>query len=53
MALVFDEPRKHPRIAPEERRYIEIACKTKDQDRENDDYVPWKGIFTSVPVWAL
>uniref|UniRef100_A0A336MCZ8 CSON015207 protein n=1 Tax=Culicoides sonorensis TaxID=179676 RepID=A0A336MCZ8_CULSO len=53
MLLVFDEPRKHPRISQEEKRYIEIACKIKDHDRENDDYVPWKGIFTSVPVWAL
>lgn len=54
MYFVFNEPRQHPRISPEERRYIEIMCRLKDQDElQDDDYVPFKKIFTSVPVWAL
>lgn len=53
MYFVYDEPKKHPRISPEERLYIERACQTKDQVEFDDDYVPWKSIFTSVPFLAL
>lgn len=53
MLLVFDEPKKHPRITVEEKRFIELACKTKDNVELDEDYVPWRAIFTSVPLWAL
>lgn len=53
---VFDTPQKHPRISPEERSYIERSLKRHDNELDtvrNYDSVPWKAIFTSVPVWAL
>lgn len=53
MYFVYDEPKKHPRISSEERRYIEVTCRIKDHESLDDDYVPWKKIFTSVPVWAI
>lgn len=53
MYFVYDEPKKHPRISPEEKLYIENCCSMKDCSDLDDDYVPWRSIFTSVPVWAL
>jgi len=52
MYFVANSPSEHPRISPEEKRYIELACQIKDHDGD-EDYVPWRAIFTSVPVWAI
>lgn len=49
--LVFDSPDQHPRIAEEERRYIEDAIGTSSTSKHLS--VPWKSIFTSAPVWAI
>lgn len=49
--LVFDSPAQHPRISVEERRYIEEAIGTTSTAKGLP--VPWKAIFTSVPVWAI
>lgn len=53
---VFDTPQTHPRISPEERSYIERSLKKNDNELDTvrgRDSVPWKEIFTSVPVWAI
>nr|XP_022917118.1 sialin [Onthophagus taurus] len=50
--VVFDSPATHPRCSAEERMEIEtaIAQHTKGKKPKN---VPWKAIFTSLPVWAI
>ncbi|XP_076645838.1 putative inorganic phosphate cotransporter [Halictus rubicundus] len=53
----FDSPSKHPRISEMEKTYIENSLKTSEQEggssAETVMKVPWKSIFTSVPMWAL
>ncbi|CAG9822430.1 unnamed protein product [Phaedon cochleariae] len=43
-------PASHSRITKEEKRYIEESLATTVG---KDTAVPWKAIFTSVPVWTL
>ncbi|KAF7990568.1 hypothetical protein HCN44_000373 [Aphidius gifuensis] len=50
-ALVFDSPAQHPRISDDERQYIETAIGTTSSKMVLA--VPWKSIFTSLPVWAI
>eukprot|EP00043_Microstomoeca_roanoka_P000892 m.29807 g.29807 ORF g.29807 m.29807 type:complete len:547 (-) comp10552_c0_seq2:219-1859(-) len=52
MLVVADSPSTHSRITPEERDYIEGSIAAV-QGRKRDVPVPWKGIFTSLPVWAI
>ncbi|XP_077994431.1 sialin-like [Glandiceps talaboti] len=49
--LGYDSPEKHPRISESERKYIiqEIGPSSEDKDPK----VPWRNIFTSLPVWGL
>lgn len=49
--LIFDSPGQHPRIAEEERRYIEDSIGGTSTTKHLS--VPWKSIFTSPPVWAI
>ncbi|XP_057327307.1 putative inorganic phosphate cotransporter [Microplitis mediator] len=49
--LVYDSPAKHPRITNEERRFIEESIGTTSSKKVHA--VPWKFIFTSLPVWAI
>lgn len=48
--LAFDSPDSHPRISPEERRYIKEN--TADVIATGG-IVPWVKILTSMPVWAI
>nr|XP_053635789.1 sialin-like [Cherax quadricarinatus] len=48
--LVFNHPQLHPRISEEEREYILYYCGKK---REKALPLPWKAVFTSLPVWAI
>ncbi|ESO94691.1 hypothetical protein LOTGIDRAFT_54049, partial [Lottia gigantea] len=51
MILVSDSPKDHKRISEIERKYIEMSlCDAKQQTKE---VVPWKAIFTSLPVYAI
>ncbi|XP_060522415.1 putative inorganic phosphate cotransporter [Cylas formicarius] len=48
--LCYSEPDTHPFISDKEREYLAVELSGLS-DRKLD--VPWKKIFTSVPVWAL
>ncbi|XP_042898023.1 sialin [Parasteatoda tepidariorum] len=48
--FIYETPSNHPTISKEEFLYIE---QNKDKESEERHVVPWKDIFTSVPVWAL
>ncbi|GLH15177.1 Putative inorganic phosphate cotransporter [Gryllus bimaculatus] len=50
LLCVFDSPAKHPRITPEERRYIETSLGSVPQKRKLP--VPWKKILTTRGLWA-
>lgn len=50
--LVKNSPSEDPNISEEERLYIENALRHDVQKKENIK-VPWKEIFTSLPVWAI
>lgn len=52
--LVFDSPATHPRIATEERRYIESALgQTVDKVGESVVPTPWAEILKSRPIWVI
>ena len=46
---VTDTPQEHPTISTEERAYIEATAMPPDVP----DSVPYRKIFSSVPVWAI
>ncbi|XP_055596408.1 sialin [Uranotaenia lowii] len=50
--LAFNTPQEHPRITQEELEYIELNV-SEDIKNGQGMKVPWKKIFTSVPVWAI
>lgn len=50
--LAFNTPQEHPRITPEELEYIELNV-SEDIKNGQGMKVPWKKIFTSMPVWAI
>ncbi|XP_017486572.1 PREDICTED: sialin [Rhagoletis zephyria] len=67
MYLVYDKPSVHPRISLKERDYIERSLRAM-QPRNNSDLlsesdvdvihtaaeeIPWRSIFTSLPLWAI
>ncbi|XP_002734991.1 sialin-like [Saccoglossus kowalevskii] len=49
--IIHDTPSKHPRITKREKDYIinSIGPSAVDMDTR----IPWKAIFTSIPVWGL
>nr|CAD7570776.1 unnamed protein product [Timema californicum] len=51
LLLVYDSPEKHPRISDEEKCYILTGLSVKEEGQPSPP-VPWKSIFTSVPVWT-
>lgn len=55
MWLVYDTPHSHPRISREERIYIERAVQRVDDELTDaeDDAIPWRSIFTCIPLWAI
>lgn len=50
--LAFNTPQEHPRITAQELEYIELNV-SEDIKNGMGMKVPWKKIFTSVPVWAI
>ncbi|XP_059618259.1 sialin [Phlebotomus argentipes] len=56
MYLVYNSPAQHPRIEPEERQYIQRSLARRDDellDSAGDNSVPWRHIFTCLPMWAI
>lgn len=49
--VVKSSPAEDPNISEEERLYIESSLANDAQKK--DVKVPWKAIFTSLPVWAI
>lgn len=50
--LAFNTPQEHPRITPEELEYIELNVSEDIKNGQGMD-VPWRKIFTSMPVYAI
>lgn len=50
MVLIYDSPTKHPRICEREKEFILASIGPQDDDKTP---VPWKSIFTCVPLWAI
>lgn len=50
--LAFNSPKEHPRISPSELEYIEVNVSREVKESQGMQ-VPWKSIFTSLPVWAI
>ncbi|XP_015917008.1 putative inorganic phosphate cotransporter isoform X2 [Parasteatoda tepidariorum] len=48
--LIYETPASHPSISKEELFFIE---QNKDEKPKEKAAIPWKSIFTSVPMWAL
>ncbi|XP_067012656.2 sialin isoform X2 [Anabrus simplex] len=53
--LVYDSPAQHPRISPEERRYIEASIGTVPQKNSALSAIPYitGGVFSVIFSWAL
>ncbi|XP_058117294.1 sialin [Anopheles ziemanni] len=55
--LVYDSPAEHPRIHPNERKFIESSLGISDhsanhqQQNSRDERTPWKAILLSKPMW--
>uniref|UniRef100_A0AAG5DIP9 Major facilitator superfamily (MFS) profile domain-containing protein n=1 Tax=Anopheles atroparvus TaxID=41427 RepID=A0AAG5DIP9_ANOAO len=53
--LVYDSPAEHPRIHPNERKFIESSLGISDhsgqQQQPTDENTPWKPILLSKPMW--
>uniref|UniRef100_A0A1B6EC40 Major facilitator superfamily (MFS) profile domain-containing protein n=2 Tax=Clastoptera arizonana TaxID=38151 RepID=A0A1B6EC40_9HEMI len=49
--LVYDTPAEHPTITAVERKYIEDSLGNSLSRKKLP--IPWKDIFTSVPVWMV
>ncbi|CAL1294844.1 unnamed protein product [Larinioides sclopetarius] len=47
--FVYENPSQHPSISKEELLYIE---QNKDEKPKTNLAIPWKDIFTSLPMWA-
>lgn len=50
--IVRNSPSEDPNLSEEERNYIQAAL-AKDVQKQEDLKVPWKNIFTSLPVLAI
>ncbi|KAF7282689.1 hypothetical protein GWI33_002156 [Rhynchophorus ferrugineus] len=52
--FIYDSPAQHPRITEEERLEIETKIAEGQGGKSaKPSSVPWKQIFTSLPVWAI
>lgn len=51
IAFVYDSPTKHPSISEAERTYIQESIGI--QNNQFRPKIPWKGILTSSPFWAI
>lgn len=52
-SFMYDSPSEHPRISAEELHYIQSALRESGTVETSSSRVPWKQIFTSLPVWAI
>lgn len=50
--LAYNTPKEHPRISAKELEYIEVNVSQETKDGLGMK-VPWRAIFTSLPVWAI
>lgn len=50
--LAFNTPNEHPRISSKELQYIELNVSQEVKDGRGMA-VPWRAIFTSMPVWSI
>ncbi|GIX96269.1 hypothetical protein CDAR_277921 [Caerostris darwini] len=48
--IVYETPSDHPGISKEELHYI---LKNEEEKPKEKPSIPWKAIFTSLPMWAL
>ncbi|CAL1268941.1 unnamed protein product, partial [Larinioides sclopetarius] len=48
--LVFETPENHPSISKDELLYIQ---QNKEEKRQTKAPIPWRKIFSSLPVWAV
>ncbi|KAJ8322041.1 hypothetical protein KUTeg_000512 [Tegillarca granosa] len=55
IVFIRDTPEKSKRISDEEKKYIldNIPIKDESTDSLKKTKIPWKGILTSVPVYAI
>lgn len=51
LIFVYDSPSQHPRIARAEKKFIEESLGTVVKTEK--PAVPWKEVWTSLPVWAI
>lgn len=51
--VVKDSPEDDPKISPEELHYIQTSLAKDASSYKDVSRVPWKAIFTSLPVWAI
>ncbi|KAL3613073.1 hypothetical protein CASFOL_043087 [Castilleja foliolosa] len=49
--LCYNDPESHPFITDKEKKYLEEALGSHHNSQPSA--IPWKAIFTSVPLWAL
>ncbi|XP_047501481.1 putative inorganic phosphate cotransporter [Penaeus chinensis] len=52
-AFMHDSPRQHPRITPEELKYIEETLQRSGTNTSRAVKLPLKSILRSMPVWAI
>ncbi|XP_042874626.1 putative inorganic phosphate cotransporter [Penaeus japonicus] len=52
-AFMHDSPRQHPRITPEELKYIEETLQRSGTNSSRSMKLPLKSILSSMPVWAI
>lgn len=50
--LMHDNPEDHPRISPEEKKYILEAIRA-EQSQAKPTQTPWCAILSSLPLWAI
>ncbi|GFQ95872.1 hypothetical protein TNCT_280301, partial [Trichonephila clavata] len=48
--FIYETPSQHPNISKEELLFIE---QNKDENTKQKNDIPWKDIFTSLPMWAV
>ncbi|XP_066953814.1 putative inorganic phosphate cotransporter [Macrobrachium rosenbergii] len=51
--FMYNSPEEHPRISVGELQYIRTALKESGTKKSTSRRVPWREIFSSVPVWAI
>ncbi|XP_063235471.1 LOW QUALITY PROTEIN: putative inorganic phosphate cotransporter [Bacillus rossius redtenbacheri] len=52
VALCYNDPASHPFISDHEKKYIAESVGSAERSKDMLP-IPWRGIFTSVPMWGL